>query len=172
MVAIAWTVAALVVLGAGVAPSAGSGEEAPLRYSLSAAQRVVQGQPVEVRFTLFNAAREPLYVLTWYTPLEGLLGDILRVTRDGTPLGYQGPLVKRGDPEREDYVRIGPGESVSAVIDVSRGYPVEQPGDYTVDFSGRLFDVAAERGEIPRSRNDQRPMEIPGSGCSFRVVTR
>ena len=49
-------------------------------------------------------------MLTWYTPLEGMAGEILQVTRDGAKLPYQGILAKRGDPTREEYVTIEPGE--------------------------------------------------------------
>ena len=50
------------------------------------------GEPVSLRFVLRNQTDRPLYVLTWYTPLEGIAGDIFQVTRDGEKLPYQGML--------------------------------------------------------------------------------
>jgi hypothetical protein len=43
-------------------------------------------------------ASEGCYVLKWFTPLEGIGGDIFRVERDGAELPYHGKLVKRGPP--------------------------------------------------------------------------
>lgn len=49
-------------------------------------------------FTLENLSDETVYVLKWFTPLEGLFGDIFRITRDSEEIPYTGPMVKRGDP--------------------------------------------------------------------------
>ena len=51
-----------------------------------------------LEFTLTNRGREPVAVLDWSTPLEGLLADVLVIRRDGgPPLSYTGPSIKRGD---------------------------------------------------------------------------
>lgn len=41
------------------------------------------GEPVNLRFELHNQTDRPLYVLIWYTPLEGIAGDIFQVARNG-----------------------------------------------------------------------------------------
>src|ERR1043165_4132281 len=62
------------------------------------------GGPVEVRLLLTNPSREPVWFLRWNTPFEGRPGTIFTVTApDGTEVPYAGPMVKRGDPVREDY---------------------------------------------------------------------
>ena len=65
-------------------------------------------EPVNLRFELRNQSDRPLYVLIWYTPLEGVAGEIFQVTRNGEELQYQGVLAKRGDPSREEYITIEP----------------------------------------------------------------
>ena len=55
------------------------------------APEVKAGEPVEVVFQLSNPTAQPLFVLDWHTPLEGLLNDFFEVTRDGTELSYRGP---------------------------------------------------------------------------------
>jgi len=73
---------------------------APLACRLQAAPTHPAGGPITVRFVLRNPGRRAVSVLDWHTPLEGLLGDIFSIRPlGGDALRYQGPMVKRGDPE-------------------------------------------------------------------------
>lgn len=58
---------------------------------------------MELLFRLSNSTSQPLYVLTWHTPLEGLLNRCLEVSRDGTELSYRGEMMKRGAPVASSY---------------------------------------------------------------------
>jgi hypothetical protein len=66
-----------------------------LECVLETQERYAIGEPVELRFSLHNRTDRTLHVLTWYTPLEGLAGEILRLTRDENPVPYLGILAKR-----------------------------------------------------------------------------
>lgn len=158
---------ALAACSAGVEERRG---EDSLTYRLTVAATVPAGQPVTVGFELENRSPVPLWVLTWNTPLEGMWNDIFRVERDGAEIRYEGPMVKRGSPSRSDYVLVAPGKSVSAEVDLARGYDVSRPGSYRVDFRGRLHDVAPDGGEIPRPPDGHSSAEITGLPASFRVV--
>jgi hypothetical protein len=46
-------------------------------------------------------------------------------------------MAKRGDPAKESYRVIEPGESLEARIDLAEGYDVSRPGTYTVAFEWR-----------------------------------
>ena len=144
-------------------------DDAVLRFRLQAQAAYSAGQDVNIIFTLENASDEALYVLTWYTPLEGLKGGIFKVTRDGQEVLYEGRMVKRGDPAREDYARIGPGESASAVVELSSVYNLRPPGEYRVEFDGRIHDVACEGEPLPRTGSASRPMDIQGNAVTFSV---
>lgn len=122
-----------------------------LECALSAPASVRAGQPVELRFQLTNRTAQPLFVLTWRTPLEGLWGNDFQVTRDGTEVPYQGPMKKRGNPSAEHYVTIAPGASVDGKVDLSQAYELKQPGRYRIAFQGRLLDVAEKQADVPRS---------------------
>jgi hypothetical protein len=111
-----------------------------------------------------------LYVLTWYTPLEGIAGDIFQVTRDGEKLPYQGMLAKRGDPAREEYIAIKPGEATSAEVDLRMGYDLSTPGSYQVQFTAGLQDVSDDASPIPRKRDDHRPQSQSCNTVSFRIA--
>jgi heat shock protein HslJ len=128
------------------------------------------GEPVNLAFALGSRTDRTLYVLTWYTPLEGMAGDILQVTRDGTALPYQGMLAKRGDPTREEYVAIEPGEAASAIVDLRMGYDLSAPGSYRVQFTAGLQDATDNASLIPRKRDDHRPQAVTCNTVRFSIA--
>jgi peptidyl-Lys metalloendopeptidase len=130
---------------------------------LSVPPSVRAGEPVELRFQLTNRTAQPLYVLTWRTPLEGLLGNDFQVTREGTEVPYQGPMVKRGNPQAEDYAALAPGASVDAKVELSLAYEMKQPGRYRIAFRGELMDVTEKQVDVPRplEQHQSRPVSCP-----------
>jgi heat shock protein HslJ len=128
------------------------------------------GEPVNVRFELRNPTDRPLYLLNWYTPLEGMAGDTFEVTQDGKQLPYQGMLAKRGDPTREAYVVIEPGETASAQVDLRAGYDLSALGSYQVQFTAGLQDVTDDASLVPQERDDHQPQSLSCSTASFWIV--
>ena len=117
--------------------------------------------PTSVRFELANGSDSTLRVLTWNTPLEGWKGTVLRVTRDGEELPYQGPMLKRGDPQADAYVEIPAGGRVDATVDLAEVYDVSRPGTYKVEADGDLIDITAGPTEvIPRPRDQHQAMPL------------
>jgi peptidyl-Lys metalloendopeptidase len=129
------------------------------------------GQPVNLRFELHNQTDRSLYALTWYTPLEGIAGDIFRVTQDGEELPYQGMLAKRGDPTREEYITIEPGEAASAEVDLRTGYDLSVPGSYQVQFTAGLQDVSDDASLVPLKQDDHRSQSLSCNTVSFRIAS-
>jgi len=110
--------------------------------------------PTTVRFTLTNPSSAPVWVLRWNTPLEERWkGTIFTVTSGKKEISYQGPMTKRGDPGREEYVEIPAGGSVSGEADLSQVYEMKKPGKYVVKVTGDLADVAMDNAEVPRGRD-------------------
>lgn len=137
---------------------------------LETAATLMPDEPVELRFTLTNRSAETLWVLTWYTPLEGLAGEILRVERDGEAVPYRGILADRSDPVGEDYRAIAAGESVSAVVDLTPVYDFSSPGTYRIDFRSRLHDVARREAERPRPMDRHQPQELECNTVDLDVI--
>jgi hypothetical protein len=106
---------------------------------------------VPLLFKLTNRSAQPMFVLKWHTPLEGLLSNALEVTRDGTPVPYEGRMVKRGAPGVDDYAAIASGASVENEVDVALGYDLKQPGTYRITPRGRLMDAATQKEGLPRA---------------------
>jgi hypothetical protein len=132
----------------------------PLECRLEAVHPLVAGGPVAIRFRLIDRTTEPLWVLQWNTPIEGWRGTIFTVTYQGRELPYQGPMVKRGDPRRQDYVEIPPEDSLNVSVDLSEAYEVKQPGQYQVKVTGNLLDVTKDAASVPRPRERHQPMTL------------
>jgi peptidyl-Lys metalloendopeptidase len=97
-----------------------------------------------VTVTLTNTGTTPERFLSWYVTEDELAAPLLSVTRDGAPVGYRGPLVKRVAPGADDYVVLAPGASLTRRIDLSAMYDLSQTGDYTVTMA---VPLATLRGE-------------------------
>jgi peptidyl-Lys metalloendopeptidase len=128
------------------------------------------GEPVTLRFALRNQTGRPSYVLTWYTPLEGMAGEIFQVTQGGAKLPYQGMLAKRGDPTRDEYVAIEHGETASAEVDLRTGYDLSAPGSYQVRFTAGLQDITDDGSLVPQARDDHRPQPLSCNTVDFSIV--
>ena len=119
--------------------------------------------PFLLRLDITNQSDSDIHILKWETPLEGLFSDCFEVLRDGEPVPYDGPLVKRSTPTSKDYVRIPSNKKVSAEIDLSTAYQVSAPGNYEVRYRGCLHDVASKselRAKAKPSTREQTPMRL------------
>ncbi len=142
-----------------------------LECKLEAAEHLPAGEPVRLRFALRNLSGRRLYVLKWYTPLEGLRGKIFKVTRDGAELPYRGMMSKRGNPARSSYVAIAPGDSAQAEVDLARAYDFSAPGLYTIEFQSRIHDFTWNEKELPRPSETHRPCPLTCASLTLRIET-
>jgi len=131
--------------------------------------RVLIGDPVPLRFTLCNDAATAVAVLRWHTPFEGYFSDLLEVTSKGQAVKYRGPLAKRADPGRDDYVVLEPGECRSETIDVARGYDLRRRGSYTVRWGRGIADIAPPAA-IPRPRDQHQPFPLSCGAVTITVM--
>lgn len=147
-----------------------TGSESQIGCTLQAEETYTLGDPVTLEFHLHNQGDRAAYVLTWYTPLEGMFGKMFLVTRDDSDVPYRGILAMRGSPAPDEYLSIEPGKAVSARVDLAEGYDLSEPGRYHVEFTSRLWDVTDDGSSIPRSLDAHHPMELPCNTVSFRVI--
>lgn len=168
------SILAVTFLGACAPVATGAaGEPSPndLEAVLQAPETLPNENSVEVVFTLTNHSESGVYVLKWYTPLEGVFGEIFHVERDGQSIPYEGPLVMRGDPIPEDYVFLDARASVSATVDLADVYDFSEPGEYTIVFiSPRISDVATSEDEMVTSVDDLGPVEINSNNVVIDIA--
>jgi len=146
----AWFAVAVVLIGA---VGGGAAHAAELRCSLTAPASVAARQPVPLRFTLMNRGAAAVQVLEWGTPLEGWFAAYVDVSRDGATVPYRGPMVKRGDPAADEYLRIPAGGKRRAEVDLAQPFDLTVPGVYRVRPRITLFDVVAAGTPVPRPRD-------------------
>lgn len=157
-------------------PPPGASEEPPaaapapdLVPRISAGERFAVGGPVTIDFALRNRGSAAVNVLVWNTPLEGIQGEIFRVSRDGQALAYTGLQAKRGDPMLEEYRRIEPGAELAASVDLATAYDLAAAGDYEVSLETNLADVAPAAAALPRARDSHEGVELHAGPIRFRV---
>jgi hypothetical protein len=144
--------------------------ETQLEARIEAPATLTTGETVNLRFTLTNRTDAKLYVLTWYTPLEGIAGEIFRVERDGQAVPYEGILATRAVPSADDYVLLGPGESASAEVDLATAYDFSQAGTYTIEFvSPNISHVARTEAEMAASLDDLGPVQMPANTVTVQI---
>jgi hypothetical protein len=166
----------LVGCGGALAPPASQTQsphpETDLQAVLELPAAVSTAEAVPLRFTLINRSDARLYVLKWYTPLEGIAGKIFRVECDGQEIPYQGILATRATPPAEAYVQLDPGESVSAQVDLATAYDFSEPGVYTIEFLSPLIShVARTEAEMARTLDDLGPVQMPSNPVTLEITS-
>ena len=150
----------------------GATQAAELHCSLTAPASVAAGQPVPLRFMLENRGAVALQVLEWGTPLEGWFAPYVEVSRDGVAVPYRGPMVKRGDPAADEYVRIAAHRTRRAEVDLAQPFDLSVPGVYRVRPRITLFDVAKAGAPAPRPRDRHAAQALSCPEFEVRVEAR
>lgn len=141
-----------------------------LTYQLSMQDDHVTENEIVVTFTLANTSPKDLWVLTWYTPLEGIKGKIFTMTCNGVEIPYEGRMVKRAAPLEEDYILIKSGETVSAANDLATVFHLSESGTCTVNFRGTIHDVVTCKQDVPRDPEHHEPISVHGNSLTFQLV--
>jgi peptidyl-Lys metalloendopeptidase len=130
-------IAVLVVIGtAGAAPKGG------LTVDLKVAQSDFRAsQDVLVTVTLSNRGKQPVRILKWFTPADGVDESLFTVTRDGQPVAYTGAHVKRPAPTSGDYLQLDPGASTSNVVNLADLYDFSGTGRYEIYYNVASFGL-------------------------------
>jgi hypothetical protein len=134
-------------------------------------ERLLVGEEVNLKFTLTNESDTPLYFLKWYTPLEGIAGEIFKVTHDGQAVPYEGILASRAFPSSDSYMLINPGESISTVVDLGTSFDFKETGTYQIGFlSPRTSHVARSADEMAKTDGDLGPVQILSNPVTLEIV--
>lgn len=98
---------------------------------------------VDVVFT--NAGTSAATFVNWFLPDGELDGDMFLVSRDGQPVSYLGPIVKRAAPAAQDLITLAPGESIARTADLGSVYDLSAAGVYSIQYgvsSSQLYGAA------------------------------
>jgi peptidyl-Lys metalloendopeptidase len=126
---------------------------------------------VRLTFTLTNNTEETVKVLKWFTPFEGIRGNIFLVQLDNKTVTYRGRLVKRGDPRPEDFLVIEAGQSISTVVDLSSAYDLTNKGTYSVEYKSPKHSIILRKGQKqPTTRSALGRINIPSNKVTFQIT--
>lgn len=120
----------------------------PLRVSLTAATADSGGFLGAVEVVVTNTGNRTVRVPKWELPSELLEAKLFQVSRDGVPVQYEGPMIKRGLPGAEDFAILRAGESYRAVVDLTAAYDMTQSGRYVVTLVSPLQHASVSGGEM------------------------
>lgn len=105
----------------------------------------LQQDSLMIGFTVVNPTADTLKFTVYHTPFEGFISKFLTVTDStGQEVRYQGAMAKRvTPPPAETYRAVAPGQREHITFDLRKGYAIEQPGAYTLQYNGeRISGVA------------------------------
>jgi len=130
------------------------------------------GGPAMVRMTLKNPGERPLFALAWGTPFEERWMGTPFTLRgpDGAEVPFQGPMVKRGDPGRDDYELVPAKGSVEADADLAAVYDLSRPGEYELSATRDLYDLADDETQVPRPRDRHQGAKLECAPLRFTVA--
>ncbi|MCI4566508.1 M35 family metallo-endopeptidase [Lysobacter sp. CFH 32150] len=151
------TVACTAVLAGAIAAAVAAPPAAktnPLRVSMVAATAGDFLGAVEI--TIINTSRHTVRVPKWELPSDFIEAKLFQVSRDGQPVQYEGPMIKRGVPGADEFAILRAGESYRTVVDLSGAYDMAKSGQYVVTFASPLQHASLSTGEM--LKNNGLPM--------------
>ncbi|KQN36216.1 hypothetical protein ASE92_08825 [Pedobacter sp. Leaf41] len=95
------------------------------------------GEPINIKFTVYNNADTAAKFCKWHTPFENLMSKYVDVImEDGTESAYKGAMAKRVMPPPADsYITLKPGDSTSVDFDLNNAFTIDKSGKYTVKYN-------------------------------------
>jgi peptidyl-Lys metalloendopeptidase len=115
-----------------------------LSVTLSADKTSVRAsESALVKVSFHQSGRSAAKLLKWYTPADGVEEPVFAVTREGTPVAYEGAHYKRPAAQEADYVTLSPGSDRAWTVDLADVYDLSKTGLYSIRFA-----VAGPSGEL------------------------
>lgn len=157
---LAAAIAAATVASA-AAPVTGSN---PLRVSMFAAGNG------NVEVILTNTGNKTARVPRYQLPLGDIEAKLFRISRDGQPVAYEGPMIKRGLPSASDFAILRPGQSIRSTVQLADAYDMRKGGTYTITLASPLQFASLSDGSMLKTRRglpltlQSAPLQMYASG--------
>jgi len=97
------------------------------------------GEPIQLKFTVYNTADSTQQFCKWHTPFEPLISKYLDIKdENGVEVDYKGAMAKRVmPPPASSYTKLNAKDSLSAEADLLKGYAISKPAKYTVTYNSQ-----------------------------------
>ncbi|GGI28411.1 protease [Pedobacter mendelii] len=112
-------------------------ESDPVTGKMSLIGAAKLGQPINIKFAVYNNTDTVTKFCKWHTPFEKLMSKYLDVAlEDHTDIDYKGPMAKRMMPPPADsYTMLKKGDSTSTNFNLNEGYAITKAGSYTIKYN-------------------------------------
>ncbi len=118
----------------------GYGESNPLQVHLSTDINFKVGQKVLLKLSFTNEGKEDIFLFHQGTPLEGMESDCFKITRNKSPISYDGPFYKRlAVNSQSEGSTLKLNETKSVIVDLSSAYSVGTRGSYAATLLTKMF---------------------------------
>ena len=118
----------------------------PLRVSMYA---TANG---DVEMILTNTGNKIARVPKYQLPLGELQAKLFQVSRDGEPVAYEGPMIKRGLPLASDFAILRPGQSIRSVVPLADAYDMRKSGTYTITLASSMQHASLSDGSMLKNQ--------------------
>lgn len=102
----------------------------------------------EVEVVLTNTSNKIARVPRYQLPLGELEAKLFSINRDGEPVAYEGPMIKRGLPGASDFAILRPGQSVRSVVQLADAYDMRKSGTYTITLASPMQHASMSDGRM------------------------
>lgn len=127
--------------------------QSALEVSVSLAPEVRGADAVIAQVSVTNRSASTVAVPESQLPSEDMETQQFLVLRDGEPVRYEGPHVKRGPAAADAIISIAPGATHTYDVELSRAYDLTRDGRYSVAFESRTGNA---RTTMRSARRDVR----------------
>ncbi|MEO8161184.1 MAG: M35 family metallo-endopeptidase, partial [Arenimonas sp.] len=142
--------ATALVAATGLSFAARQGSNSPLANPLAISAIADSGRTQAfmgtVQFKVTNNSNEIVKVPYWQLPGASQEGKMFQVLRDGKPVDYLGPMIKRAPPTEAELVSFQPHETKVMRVDLSQSYDLSRGGNYTINFASFLDGARTASG--------------------------
>ena len=108
------------------------------------------GEPVELKFTVYNTADTARQFCKWHTPFEPLMSKYLEVKdANGQEMQYKGAMAKRiMPPPASAYLKVNAKDSLSVTADLLKAFDISKPAKYTIVYVGQNMSGLAVKDSV------------------------
>ncbi|ARS39028.1 hypothetical protein CA265_04785 [Sphingobacteriaceae bacterium GW460-11-11-14-LB5] len=121
-----------------------------LEASIKVNGNVALGDPLMLRFVVYNNSDTTKSFCIWHTPFEPLMSSYLSITNEkGEEAQYKGAMAKRMmPPPASSYSTVKPGDSLVANADLLKAYDLKEGSSYKVVYTGGNMSGLVSRDTI------------------------
>ncbi|MFC7420794.1 M35 family metallo-endopeptidase [Iodobacter arcticus] len=120
---------------------------------------LIESDDVLLNVTMKNTSSTSQYILKWHTPFIAAQQPLFEIYRDGVPVTYLGPMVKRPTPKASDYFELKPGAIYQQKVELSALYDMRTTGHYTIQY----------QIDTPHTQPDAKGLVAPSDAISVWI---